>query len=358
MSTDTELYRIDDGAANDGITLTPSDVDLAVLDVQILTAQKIGRSLKKFRDYALELATYDEQTAESCIYALPRNRKLPNGEWEKTYINGPSVRLAEMALIAWKHCRAQPYITDNDGKTITARCDVWDLYNNVAVCWEVKRNILNKNGKTFSEDMQIVTGQAALAIAYRNAVFKIIPRAYIMGIYESCQDIVRGDAKTLSSRRDIAVKALESLGATKPMMCKALGIAGIEDVTLDLLVTLKGIGNAIRDKRITLEEAFAEPKALEDRSGSANVERAAVDNAVRRAKAPVVIEESANDLEMSDPSLLVPASNALLNQLTAACKAKKQSENAVCAELYGKEPINLTTAECRAVIAYLGGLEV
>lgn len=45
------------------------------IDMQIATAKKYPRSISKFKAKALEMATLDEETAESCFYNLPREGK-------------------------------------------------------------------------------------------------------------------------------------------------------------------------------------------------------------------------------------------------------------------------------------------
>jgi recombination protein RecT len=103
-------------------------------------------------------------------------------------------------------------------------------------------------------------------------------------------------------------------------------------------------------------------EARVDRSGKDNVERAATDAAVRRAKA--VSTEGAHtvgpdDLEMSaaeSKAHLIPAPIPLLKEITRLCQEKKQGEQSTCRELFHKEAVNLTTGEAQAVIAYLEGL--
>ncbi|MFM7859586.1 MAG: hypothetical protein ACKO96_48585, partial [Flammeovirgaceae bacterium] len=137
----------------------------AEIDTQIATAKAFPRSEKMFMDRAISMATVTEEIAQSCIYALPRGGKP---------IEGPSVRLAEIIVASYGNLRSSARIVDNDGKMITSQGVCHDLENNTAVSVDVKRRITDKNGKTFNDDMQVVTGNAANAIAFRNAVFKVV----------------------------------------------------------------------------------------------------------------------------------------------------------------------------------------
>lgn len=76
---------------------TAALINRSEIDMQIATAHKFPRSIKRFRQEALAMVTLNEQIAESCIYALPRGNKT---------IEGPSARFAEVVASAWGNCRA------------------------------------------------------------------------------------------------------------------------------------------------------------------------------------------------------------------------------------------------------------
>ena len=54
---------------------TAALISRSEIDMQIATAHKFPRSIKRFRNEALQMVTLNEQVAESCIYALPRGDK-------------------------------------------------------------------------------------------------------------------------------------------------------------------------------------------------------------------------------------------------------------------------------------------
>jgi len=219
----------------------------AEVDSAIATAKAFPRSITKFQQTALSIATSNEEVAESCTYALPRAGKK---------IEGASVRLAEIVVAAYGNIRAGAMIISNDGKTITARGTCHDLENNVAAQVEVKRRITDKHGKTFNEDMQTVAGNAACAIAYRNAVYKVIPTALINIIWEETKKVARGTAATLVSRRDKAVDYFKSIGVTDKQLCEALEIEKLGDIDLDKLEALTGMRSAIKNGETTVKDLF------------------------------------------------------------------------------------------------------
>lgn len=236
----------------------------AEIDIQISTAKAFPRSLKIFKDKATSMATFSENVAASCGYAVPRSGK---------HIEGPSVRLAEIVCSAFGNIRAGARVVANDGKWITAQGICHDLESNSCTTIEVKRKITDKNGRTFSEDMQTVTGNAACAIAYRNAVFKVVPSALVEDIYDAAKQVAKGTAETLVSRRDKALQYFRSLkvgdkNITDKQICDILEIKKVEDIDLDKLFTLTGMRSSIRNGETTPEIMFAPAKtegtSLED----------------------------------------------------------------------------------------------
>ena len=199
------------------------------------------------------MATRNERVAEECFYALPRDGKT---------VEGPSARLAEIVTSAWGNCRACARVVDEGAEFLTAQGVFHDLERNVQVTMEVRRRITGKNGRRYSSDMIGVTGNAACSIALRNAVFRGIPRAFWIDIYDAARKAAVGDAQTLANKRAHMFAHFLKLGATREAILAAINVQGEEDIGLDELATLKGIATAIKDGDTTVEQAFPpQPKA-------------------------------------------------------------------------------------------------
>lgn len=221
----------------------------AEIDSQISTAKAFPRSIKGFMEKVRSIATVNEAVAASCGYTLKRQGNV---------ITGPSVRFAEIVVSSYGNIRAAARVVANDGKTITAQGICHDLETNTVATIEVKRRITDKYGKTFSEDMQVVTGNAACAIAYRNAVFKVVPAALTEDIFEDVMKVAKGTLATLTSRREKAIQWFVSMGIRPEQVYKKLEVKGIEDIDLDKLHLLQGFVTAVRNQESTLAEIFAE----------------------------------------------------------------------------------------------------
>lgn len=222
----------------------------AEIDTQIATAKAFPRSLQKFRDKALSMATFSEDIAASCTYALPRGGRT---------LEGPSIRLAEIVAASYTNIQYGGRVISNDGKMIVAQGVCIDLENNVKGTVEVSRKITDRTGKTYSEDMQVVAGNAAIAIAVRNAILKVIPAALVSDIQEQAKEVAKGTAETLVVRRNKAISYFKSIGVTEKQLCDVLSVQKIEDIDLDKLATLTGFKAAIKNGESTIKDIF-DPK--------------------------------------------------------------------------------------------------
>lgn len=230
----------------------------AEVDVMIERADRKPRpEIEKIRKAMLSIAKLNADVAASCFYTLKRKDK----EGKTVKIEGPSVRLAEIALACYKNIRAGSRVIDNDGRKITAQGVAFDVEANVMVSTEVSRRIVTKTGRTYSEDMQIVTANAACAIARRNAIFEVIPRALVDSVYEEVKKVALGTDKTLEERRQSVLGRFGAMGVTREQILRMLGKETVEAIDLEALDLLIGLGTAIKDGMTTIDEVFEPTEA-------------------------------------------------------------------------------------------------
>jgi len=231
-----------------------SAINRAEVDIQIATAKQYPRDIQKVLNIIETYATMDTETAEDCFYALRRGRGN-----DQQVIEGLSVRMAEIIAGAWGNMRVQTRIIGNDGKTITSQGICHDLETNLAVSVEVKRRITDKNGNTYSEDMQVVTGNAASAIAFRNAVLKVVPKAVTKRVIENVKQVALGKAIDLETARQNALANYAKAGVTEAMILDYLEIKSIKEIDKEKLFMLKATWNAIKEGTATVHDEFIKP---------------------------------------------------------------------------------------------------
>lgn len=262
---------------------TAQEISRVEIDVQIATAKRYPRSITNFKQQALEMATLDEETAASMFYTLPRAGKK---------IQGPSIRMAEVVGTCYGNLRYGARIVSIDAKFITAQGACHDLEKNIAITYEVQRRITNKSGTRYNDDMIQTTGNAAMSIALREAIFRVVPRSLFNSIYEQAKLASIGKAKTMSEQRHAAFDWFKKAGATEPQLLAFLERKGIDDVTIDDIITLRGLVTSIKDGEVTIEEALKPAAQTEPAAKS-------LDDLADKLKKPV--ETAMKSTEQTEP---------------------------------------------------------
>jgi hypothetical protein len=258
-------------------------INRSEVDMQIATAKQYPRNLPDVLNKIATYATMDKETAEDCFYVL--RRKDANGN--DNIIEGLSVRMAEIIAGAWGNLRVQTHIIGNDGRMITAQAICHDLETNFAVSKEVKRRITNKYGKTYSEDMQAVTGNAAASIAFRNAVLTVIPKAVTKKIINNVKQVALGQSLDLETSRQNMIQYFAKLGVSEEMLLEYLGIKKREEIDKEAVFELRATANAIKEGTTSVQDSFIKPieerKQAEEARKKAEAVKAKAAEAAKRA---------------------------------------------------------------------------
>lgn len=224
-------------------------VERANVDSQVATAKQYPRDLARSINNSIAMATMDCNTAQSCGYALPRGGKP---------ITGPSVHLAKLIVSNWGNIRAEAKVVQITDKQVISRGTCWDLENNVATAFEVRRSIVSKSGKRFTDDMITVTGNAANSIAYRNAVFSVIPKAVVDKVYQAAQHFITGDLsdeeKIVARRKKCIDFFKDEYNITEDEVVMLCGKQTVNQIKADQIALLLGITQSLKDGDTTVDE--------------------------------------------------------------------------------------------------------
>lgn len=244
-----ENYEVLPVEAQDVQIVQVDAVERANVDSQVATAKRYPRDIKRSIDNSVVMATMNQETAQSCSYALPRGGRP---------ITGPSVHLAKIIVSNWGNMRTEAKVVQITDKQVISRGTCWDLETNVASAFEVRRSIIGKNGQRFSDDMITVTGNAANSIAYRNAVFAVIPKAITDRIYYAAQKFITGDLsdsdKLLKVRTGILNNFKNNYGITEEEVVKMCGKQTVNQIGADEISMLMGTIQALKDGDTTIDE--------------------------------------------------------------------------------------------------------
>lgn len=244
-----ENYEVLPVEAQDVQIVQVDAVERANVDSQVATAKRYPRDIRRSIDNSVVMATMNQETAQSCSYALPRGGKP---------ITGSSVHLAKIIVSNWGNMRTEAKVVQITDKQVISRGTCWDLETNVASAFEVRRSIIGKNGQRFSDDMITVTGNAANSIAYRNAVFAVIPKAITDRVYYAAQKFITGDLsdsdKLLKVRTGVMNNFKNNYGITEEEVVKMCGKQTVNQIGADEISMLMGTIQALKDGDTTVDE--------------------------------------------------------------------------------------------------------
>ena len=219
------------------------------LDQQIATAKQFPRNVPMVKQELTALVTMDEETAEECIYALPRGNKT---------IKGPSARFADALISFWGNARSGAYVVqvDKEDKFVEAVGFFQDVERNVIRQRRVRRPIATAKGYLYNADMINMTGNAACVIAERNAILNGIPKPLWGPAYDKCFALVAGTTQTLGDKIARAKKAFLAMEVPFELVLEKIGRADESKIIPDDVVTLRGMLAALKNGEETSETIF------------------------------------------------------------------------------------------------------
>lgn len=226
----------------------------AEIDVQIATAKQYPRKIGEFVERSTAAATATPDVARSMGYAIPRGGKS---------ITGPSVRLAEIVAANWGNLRVAARVVAVEGNEVVAVCQAHDLESNVAIQKEARRRITDRNGRRYDDDMIRVTGAAAAAVAFREAIFTLVPRAIVEPIYQAA---MKGPPSrpgaaavpAIEDRRKSALAYFAKGGIKQETILKHFGVKSSNELDEEAITEMSGWKTAIQTGEISAAGLLAE----------------------------------------------------------------------------------------------------
>lgn len=203
---------------------------------------------------AERLVAMNREVATSCFYKLKRYDKKKKCD---VFIEGPSIRLAEIFCSVWKNTYRGSYVTDIGATHVTARAEFIDLENLTFKYATVKRRITTSAGLRYGDDMITMTAQAACSVAERNATLAGIPRSFVNIVYATAKKIAVGEAKSIGERRQKMVEEFAKIRVTLEQILKYVDRAELVEITMDDMELLLGTYTAIHEGISTVEETFS-----------------------------------------------------------------------------------------------------
>ena len=224
----------------------------AAIDIQVTTAKRFPRNLRRVLENSVVIATMSKETAETCRYAKPVGGKT---------INGPSVHLARIICQQYGNIRVQQRIKSIEQKSIIAEAVAFDMETNYAVSVEARRSIIDKSGNRYPDSLIETNAMAILAIAERNAILKVVPKSIIDHIYNEAFKCAYGylsdNTKLLKERERIFKEFKNTYDIEEEDVVKSIGLNTKEAIKAEHIADLVGLIQSLRDKEITKEDILS-----------------------------------------------------------------------------------------------------
>lgn len=192
----------------------------------------------------------NKETAATCRYTLPRGGKK---------LDGPTVHMARIIAQQYGNIRVDARIKQITDKQIISEAVCFDLETNYACKVEVRRSIVGHNGR-FNDDMITVTGNAANAIAFRNAVFNVVPKSITNNVYKAAMNTITGDLtdgqKLLTVRKKWLDYFKSNYGVDEKHLLEAMMLNSVNQIKSDQIADLVAMDQSLKDGDSTVKEMF------------------------------------------------------------------------------------------------------
>ena len=228
-----------------------------IYESQVEMAHKYPRNVRRAMENSIAIVTMSKEAAQTCSYALPRGDKN---------ITGASVHLARILAQNWGNIKVASRIKEINATQVVSESVCIDLENNLNIAAEVRRSIIGKHGR-YNDDLITVTGNAANAISFRNAVLSVIPKPVIDAAYNAAQNVISGDLsdeqKLIAKRKEVVDLFINNHGATEADVLKLCGKGAMAGIKRDDIVFLIGLLQAITDGDTTADSVFGRDSSVQ-----------------------------------------------------------------------------------------------
>ena len=206
------------------------------------------RNVKECIKNLKKLATVDVNTALSCYYTIISEGKP---------VTGVSVRFAELVVYCWGNITAGARIIDKSERHIIIEGFAKDNETNNESTVQLLQPIINSNGSLMNDSTRTTKSNATSSIAYRNAVFKIIPSAVLHSAETHITNYIIKNYD-VDIEKDVT-KFFEEKGISKEELIEKLKLSENYSIDIRQIMFLVGVKNALIEGDSTIEEMF-QPK--------------------------------------------------------------------------------------------------
>ncbi len=260
MNGNGSMTIIDDEDSIMGRMVVPeaavnSAIQLAgvLIDKRVATARNYPRSMAKFKANASTLIREDVEVARAAEYAKPIGGGVARG---------PSIRLLEIAALCWGNLDDGMVEAIVEDKSVRVTWYAYDLERNNRSEGYSSCSILDKYGHRYKQHLIETTVLATASKARRNALEKVIPKAFLKDLLKVAKEVADGQREPLDvTRRKTLDFFARSYKVQPDQIFARLGITGEDDITEEHIDDLRAIATSLKDAESKVDEWFETPAA-------------------------------------------------------------------------------------------------
>lgn len=286
------MSPFDADAPDDGVEILPASPgaentlarahEAGAMDIQVATAQRIGRDLKVFKATLEQFACSDPEIAEECQYVLKKGGSP---------IVGPSIRFAELIMSTYRHIVVDSFIESEERGYVVVGAQARDLYANTGVRVRVRRNVLRRDGTRYGVDQIQTTMQAGQSIAIRNAIIRLVPKALWLPIWRKAREVALGNAQPHVEVVERMFQTLARFHITEEQVCEHFEIGSREEIHADHIIQARNALRSMKSGELDPKDAF--PPPAPDRMSAKQAAATSVERIESLGKEPASAPEKA-----------------------------------------------------------------
>ena len=266
-----------------GLTKTPEIVDSSqALAIELRAQREIAISTPRIEDDVFKVIMTDleraPEFAEDAFYTIPVGDDGKN-------ISGLSVGASRAIQRRWKNCATASRIVGQDDESFMVEGIAVDFETNCIFRSTVRvlKTYYPRGSniqKVLREDALNKAIQAGMAKAERNSFLKSLPEWIKARYFSKAKELAKqkgkaeakATGKTVQERMDALLSAFTKFGI-EPTRVKAYVDANFKtaDDPEDVLVTMRGLYNSIRDGQVKADEVFTTSRPPAGAEGAVKV---------------------------------------------------------------------------------------
>lgn len=241
---------------------------------RVWAAKCAPRDMKAFAEELFKLCG-DKKFSERAMYCLPIKKKNEKGQYDDSFVEGPSVYLAKEMAARYPNFEWRLVEHGRIGNAVQFEVTAWDYERNTRSAMQLNKEIPKwAIGRENSESMTIGAAQSK---CIRNVLFSQLPQTLIDQCYErarATQDVVA--VELAKDKAGWLATFADELGITVGDVLKFVHLDKASDVKPADIRRLRAIAGSLHRGEIDVRDIWPDAKPITVEEGNNDDEKQAI----------------------------------------------------------------------------------